>query len=960
MRTIQFINERYSQLVFVMAAFLLMIGICFWYIGLTVRQHIDNNGNELIFSAQVQVNSMLNDAEGMLHLLEFAVPDNADSAESLQTLNTIIQRFHHWGQLQKPAFVVFCYVDGHYIDGERWVPPADYDPKNRPWYTGAMTKDNGKINYTRPYMSFASGKMIISLTQKLTAPDGKIRGVIGCDILIDEIAEYLQSIRVANRANICLFDQDVRVIISPNPLLLDKLSSEIGDAEAKLAEKMIGAKADTTGRCLSAYSYVGYDGVKRILYSNELSNGWYICSLIPTEHYYAEERTIRIVIGSVGLILMTALSLILIRINKAKDVAEERERSKSVFLAKMSHEIRTPMNTISGMSELILRSGSDLTPQMHNYASNIKHACASLLSIINDILDFSKIESGHFQIASEKYPVSSSVNNLINMIRPRIREKALDFFVFIDSRIPNNLIGDTNRIRQILLNLLSNAAKYTNTGSVTLSIDVFKKEKNKVTLQFTVTDTGTGVKEEEQSRLFDEFVQLDQKGNWGKEGTGLGLAITKNLVQLMGGEISFFSVYGKGSTFTVRVPQEIEYDIPFAVVPEPDSQPLLVYEPRLNYVQPLTETLDNLNVLYRIASDKTKLAKIINQLPYKYILLPAYAHESVAAVLAESITDAKIVLLADSAGIVQGSKVHTLLQPVYSLPIANLLNDVADVYETVEEEELRVQFRAPAARVLVVDDIAINLNVTEGLLLMYEMQMDFAESGAAAVELVQQKDYDIVFMDHMMPGMDGIEASVKIRQLPGEKYQKLPIIALTANAVSGMKDTFLQNGLNDFISKPIEMSKLNAVLLRWLPKEKQEKRQEVRKSAGAAAGAVVPNVMVPGLDVQTGLKMAGGSYARYIQMLNMLQTEAVRKTADVRESAAAGDWKTYTVYVHGLKGLLANLGAAALSQRAAALESAGKENDAAIITQHTESFLAELEQLRKEVAAFLQSVEVER
>jgi len=367
--------------------------------------------------------------------------------------------------------------------------------------------------------------------------------------------------------------------------------------------------------------------------------------------------------------------------------AESASKAKGIFLARMSHEIRTPMNSIIGMAELALRNTLDCSKQI----MAIKRAGSHLLSIINDILDFSKIESGKLEIIPVDYKLSSLVNDIGNIIKMRIENPKLIFEIYVDSNIPNNLFGDEVRIRQALLNILSNAVKYTKEGFVHFSIHG-ETTGDTVLLTIEIADSGIGIKKEDIEKLFNDFVRLNKDF----EGVGLGLVITKNIVTAMGGDISVVSEYGKGSTFTVKLPQKIG------------------------------------------SSEERDINSII-------------------------------------------------------------------------------KFNAPSARVLVVDDIEANLIVAKGLMQPYRMKVDLRLSGAEAIKAIKIINYDLVFIDHMMPDMNGIETTAHIRDINAD----LPIIALTANAVSGAREMFLSNGFNDFLSKPIGVVELDVILEKWIPKEKR-------------------------------------------------------------------------------------------------------------------------------------------
>jgi signal transduction histidine kinase/ligand-binding sensor domain-containing protein/CheY-like chemotaxis protein len=394
--------------------------------------------------------------------------------------------------------------------------------------------------------------------------------------------------------------------------------------------------------------------------------------------------------------------------------AERANKSKSNFLARMSHEIRTPMNAVIGMSELAEREYGK--PEGLRYIAEIKAAGKNLLSIINDILDFSKIEAGSLELVTAPYELASLLNDALNIIRIYLDDKPIEFITDIAPGIPARVTGDETRVRQVLLNVLSNATKYTHKGFVKLSASWEQAGEHRVKLIFSVADSGVGIKAEDINKLFGDFVRLDQKRNTGIEGTGIGLAITRSLCLAMDGDISVSSEYGKGSVFTVT--------------------------------------------LMQMCSDFTPMGEI--------------------------------------AGIARA-----------------------------RAENAAVRFIAPSARLLIMDDNAANLKVAEGLLAPYRSRSDTCVSGAEAIRLARANRYDIVFMDHMMPEMDGMEAAAAIRALDGEYFKTVPIVALTANAVAGMRETFLQNGFSDYLTKPIEIAKLNEMMGKWIPHEKQEKAEAV-------------------------------------------------------------------------------------------------------------------------------------
>jgi len=522
-------------------------------------------------------------------------------------------------------------------------------------------------------------------------------------------------------------------------------------------------------------------------------------------------------------------------LKSAVEQALSASRAKSAFLSTISHEIRTPMNAIIGMAELLLRR--QLPDDSRGYAQDIKQAGANLLSIINDLLDFSKIEAGKLEIIPAKYYLESLINDVVSIIRMRLAGKPIRFYTNIDSSIPSSLIGDDVRLRQVLLNLLSNAVKYTRKGHIGLSITQENLVDGQVWLKIVVTDTGLGIKPENHKKLFGEFVQVDTKKNRAIEGTGLGLAIVKNLCAAMGGSIEVASEYGKGSAFTVRLPQGIDSPEPFAAVEEPGEKKVLVYERRAIYARSMSWSLANMNAPYTEVHDEEAFREALFREKWSFVFTGNGLYDKIKPTMDrddEAFPGGKkpSVALMQEWGIdAHIPDVPFVSIPVQSLSIANVLNSREEQRNHAESSDM-IQYTYPGARVLVVDDISLNLTVVEGIMASYKAEVDTCLSGLEAIELIKQHDYDIVFMDHMMPEMDGIETTAIIRKW--EKEQKdagiarsaVTIVALTANAVSEMKELFKESGFNDFLAKPIEVFKLDKVLERWIPAAKRESTKD--------------------------------------------------------------------------------------------------------------------------------------
>ena len=648
-----------------------------------------------------------------------------------------------------------------------------------------------------------------------------------------------------------------------------------------------------------------------------------------------------------------------------KDALEQAlsaSRTKSAFLSTISHEIRTPMNAIIGMVELLLRD--QLSVNARGYAQDIKQAGANLLSIINDLLDFSKIEAGKLEIIPANYLLTSLINNVVSIIRMRLVEKPLRFYTNIDGSIPNGLIGDEVRLRQILLNLLSNAVKYTDRGHIGLSITIENRDDNCIWLRISVTDTGLGIKPGDLEKLFGEFVQVDTKKNRATEGTGLGLAIVKNLCEAMGGSIEVTSEYGKGSCFTVLLPQEIDSPKPFAAVENPQEKKVLVYERRAVYAWSICWSLENMKVPHTMAQDENEFMEALFHEEWSHVFTGHGLYNKIKETM--DLPDAafpggrkpSVGLLLDWGVEAHIPNTRFVSIPAQSFSLANVLNGRAERRKYYESTDM-IQYTYPGARVLVVDDISINLMVVEGILVPYKLEVDTCLSGAEAIDMVNTHDYDIVFMDHMMPEMDGIEATAIIREqerelrAAGILRDAVTIVALTANAVSGMEKMFMESGFNDFLAKPIDVSKLDKLLERWIPADKGERvRDSVVRNTDAPDPAT--GLAIPGIDVAGGIAGSGGSLDDYRRALSAFRADAEKGLPLLRTTPQEEALPEFVAQVHALKNAATNIGAKDLSDEAAWLEAAGRTRDMAFVAENLGSFAELLAELIENIGTALE------
>ncbi|MBR4545755.1 MAG: response regulator [Oscillibacter sp.] len=712
-----------------------------------------------------------------------------------------------------------CYIGNPYAEhplimNSGWVPDESFQLEARPWYRDTERSVTG-FNISVPYMDAQTGYYCVTFSRVVYGDRNEFLGIFGIDFFLDKLIHVLgESYSSAGYA--FLADSDRIIINHPNERyqMSQNVAVSVEDTEYAEAYNREGVTflRDYSGRLMACLSRKTSSG-----FTVMVANRWGIIyggALLLALAFLA-------LFGFCIVIIVTLINRLIRwqedvnrQLVEAAETAVSAGKAKSMFLAQMSHEIRTPINAVLGMNEMILNESA--APDILEYAANIQSAGRTLLSLINSILDFSKIEDGKMELVQTRYDTLGLIDDLANMISERAAKKGLELSLDISPDIPRALYGDDMRLRQIVTNLLTNAVKYTPSGSITLRMKPLRVGEETCELEIGVADTGIGIREGDIDKLFESFQRLDQERNRSIEGTGLGLAIVQRLLAMMDSKLEVRSVYGHGSTFSFRLTQRIV-----------EREPIGIYENRPKAARP--------------------------------------------------------------------------------------------------EEQRRVVY-APDANVLVVDDNGMNLKVAKGLLKRSGIVPDMADSGEKCLEMTARKRYDLIFLDHMMPGMDGLETLRALRERE-DLPESTAIVALTANAVAGAREEYLRAGFRDYLSKPIEVDELEQILARYLPEDKFRWLDAARPDSVTETGDALETLSAAGFRTEAGLRYAAGDRDFYLELLNGFAAEQEAKAGAIRDSFERRDFGNYEILVHALKSGARTIGADTLSGMALAQEEAAKNGD---------------------------------
>ena len=699
-----------------------------------------SNYNTVIEDRILNVSSLidnhLNTAENVLHV-------TADSVNHMLISGSTPSRIHEFlveetnnvsEQFNENFTGIYGFIMNRYMDGLNWEPPEGYDPKTRDWYIIAKEHD-GDVAFVPPYVDAQTGNLIISVCRML--PDRQ--NIISLDVQLKGVQSLMEELTLNGKGYGFIVDDTGLIIAHKDE---EKKGTKIIDIPG--GEDLLNALKEAGA---GSFQHT-VNGDKCTVFVNSISNNWYVVMVLSNSELYEEvtsQLVVNIIICSLVFIMIAIFYFVGHKNEKdyakrmeemkleeqrapyerkvlelEKDAANASNKAKSDFLANMSHEIRTPMNAIIGMDEMILRTSPE--DPVRKYAMNIKSAGKTLLSIINGILDFSKIESGKMDLVPVDYSFASVMNDIVNMSLKKAEDKGLEYRMNVSEAIPSVLRGDEIRVRQVMLNLINNAIKYTHQGSVSVDVSF---DRLADTLIFAVKDTGIGIRDEDLSKLFGSFERLEEDKNRNIEGTGLGLNIAMSLVRMMGGNIDVDSTYGEGSEFRATMKQEV----------------------------------------------------------------------------------------------------------VDPTPVGDLAQNISKLQAS--KDEYKPSLIAPKAKVLIVDDNEMNLEVITALMRDTKIRITTALSGTDCIDILKNEKFDVILLDQMMPGLSGTKTLEIIRE--DHLAEGTPIIALTADAIVGARESYIKEGFTDYLSKPVMYPDLESVLLKYM--DERLLQPDAPKEAGAATAS---------------------------------------------------------------------------------------------------------------------------
>ncbi|MCL2266824.1 MAG: response regulator [Treponema sp.] len=837
----------YIQVLFTMA-FTAMVFLSYLFTRDIVHSNLVRNAEGVFSFAQKQLESDLFEPRAMLSGFSQTVRnmimrgDNSDAV--IDYMHDMTNYFRAGGSRIMSSVTIFGHFDafpnqtseGRFLflsSGETF--PEGYYAPDRPWYK--LAEGNcGHVIETPPYESILSGKTVITYARCIHDHNDVRLGIVGMEVSIGDIGMNVINTAADSGGYSIVISQEHSVIFHSNPEFNGMSVTENSMPISAFIDNMRSGEGVVEG------SMVNWKGEACVVFMQQLSNGWHLALIMPEGPFYRSIKNMAITLILLGFIFAAALIVILTRIDAARNKSDLESKHKSAFLANMSHEIRTPMNAIIGMTT-IGKTSSDIARKDLCFRK-IEDASNHLLGVINDILDMSKIEANKFDLSPSEFNFEKTLQRIVNVVNFRIDEKFQKFSVHIDRKIPHNLIGDDQRLTQVITNLLSNAIKFTpERGSIQLDTHFVEEIDNICTIQVSVTDNGIGMNYEQQKRVFSSFEQAETSTTRKYGGTGLGLPISKNIVELMGGTLWMVSEIDKGSTFSFTVKLKRGESKHLGLLSPDinlDNVRVMVVDDDMNILDYFKEISKEFNLICDTASSGEEAIKLVEQNGHYHIYfidwkMPGMdgiqltselkAHHEPAKSVVIMITAAEWASVETEA---RGAGVDKFLsKPLFPSCIANAINEALGIdYHKIEEthKEKNVAGVFSGKHVLIVEDVEINREIVMTLLEPTGVFLDCAENGQEALRIFSEtpEKYDLILMDVQMPIMDGYESASRIRALNVPQAKTIPIVAMTANVFREDIERCLEAGMNNHIGKPLDYNEMFDKLMIYLPKSKEQ------------------------------------------------------------------------------------------------------------------------------------------